>query len=739
MPIDVKCQCGKQMRVADKYLGKRMKCPECNNPVLIEPAKTAKKPAAASPPGGSSAAPKLIAFSCSCGRKMQVKPEYAGRGVKCPGCGKGVRVPGGAPATKPPAPPVQKQAAEEEDDSSFKKGMDGLLARSGGRKQAPPDEDEDQYDDDTPSQTREEDEEQQEDEDEDDRPKKGKKGKKKGGSMLPVLLGVLLVLALGGGAAWYFLFNDTTPAKPTIPIPPPPGGPGPIAGPGPGPGPGPMAGGLPLVPANAGAFATVRVADLISTDLGRELMPLLPAQAAAGLKQTETVLGLTLSDLERVTVVMPSAESIGALAMGGPGGPNQPPEVFVVFTTSKPVESAKVLGMVGLQAPPMMHNGKEYHAQADKSLYFHSENVVVAGTPQGVRKAIDLAVTPVTDGPLAAVLAQVDKQHLFACAPVPPQVAQMRPQVPKEFEPYAPLMDAKLVQIVGDVQGTTVNLSLSGDFGDDARAMAGKQALDTGKVVAGTLMAAVKDIPPQLTEAFNKLTTKQEGPLASVNASIPVDPKVVREALSKVNQASTRVISQNNLKQIGLAFHNHEGAMGKFPGVIRDPQGKVLHSWRVAILPYIEQEALYRKIKLDEPWDSEHNKQFHAMMPKIFEMPGLPPQAGMTHYQGFNGKGSILDQTNAMGVRVSQVTDGLSNTLLVIESATPVNWMEPKDIDFMPGPNGFAPTGKVGTHFPGGFNALFGDGSVRFLPLTITAQNFLGAITMAGGEEIDLP
>jgi prepilin-type processing-associated H-X9-DG protein len=77
--------------------------------------------------------------------------------------------------------------------------------------------------------------------------------------------------------------------------------------------------------------------------------------------------------------------------------------------------------------------------------------------------------------------------------------------------------------------------------------------------------------------------------------------------------------------------------------------------------------------------------------------------------------------------------------LLVIESATPVNWMEPKDIDFTPGPNGFAPAGKVGTHFPGGFNALFCDGSVRFLPLTITAQDFLGAITMAGGEVIKLP
>ena len=65
----------------------------------------------------------------------------------------------------------------------------------------------------------------------------------------------------------------------------------------------------------------------------------------------------------------------------------------------------------------------------------------------------------------------------------------------------------------------------------------------------------------------------------------------------------------NNLKQLGLAFHNYLSANNAFPkAAITDKQGKPLLSWRVAILPYIDQRDLYNKFKLDKPWDSPHNK-----------------------------------------------------------------------------------------------------------------------------------
>ncbi len=69
--------------------------------------------------------------------------------------------------------------------------------------------------------------------------------------------------------------------------------------------------------------------------------------------------------------------------------------------------------------------------------------------------------------------------------------------------------------------------------------------------------------------------------------------------------AAHRAQCTNNLKQIALAYHNVHSATNTFPPpAIADKDGKPLLSWRVAILPYVEQQELYNKFKLDEPWDS---------------------------------------------------------------------------------------------------------------------------------------
>ena len=79
----------------------------------------------------------------------------------------------------------------------------------------------------------------------------------------------------------------------------------------------------------------------------------------------------------------------------------------------------------------------------------------------------------------------------------------------------------------------------------------------------------------------------------------------------------------NNLKQIGVALLNYQDAEGKLPSATgAGADGKPLLSWRVRILPYIEEAELYRQFHLDEPWDSEHNKPLIAKMPAIFAAPG---------------------------------------------------------------------------------------------------------------------
>src|SRR5205085_10226222 len=105
---------------------------------------------------------------------------------------------------------------------------------------------------------------------------------------------------------------------------------------------------------------------------------------------------------------------------------------------------------------------------------------------------------------------------------------------------------------------------------------------------------------------------------------------------------------------------------------ICDKQGRPLLSWRVAILPYIEQGQLYKQFKLDEPWDSEHNRKLIPLMPATYVVPAAPPKPGETHYRVFVGGGAAFDL--AKPTRISQFTDGSSNTFLIVETADTVVW-----------------------------------------------------------------
>ena len=86
--------------------------------------------------------------------------------------------------------------------------------------------------------------------------------------------------------------------------------------------------------------------------------------------------------------------------------------------------------------------------------------------------------------------------------------------------------------------------------------------------------------------------------------------------------AARRAQSMNNLKQFALAMHNYHDTNGKFPAASSfDKDGKPLLSWRVHVLPYLEQAELYKQFHLDEPWDSEHNKKLIEKMPNVLASP----------------------------------------------------------------------------------------------------------------------
>ncbi len=203
--------------------------------------------------------------------------------------------------------------------------------------------------------------------------------------------------------------------------------------------------------------------------------------------------------------------------------------------------------------------------------------------------------------------------------------------------------------------------------------------------------------------------------------------------MQAAREAARRAQCTNNLKQILLAFHNHISANNAFPKDYTDKDGKPLLSWRVAILPYLEQGDLFNKFKLDEPWDSPTNKPLLKEMPQVFLCPDrTKAEPFTTTYRGFTGPLAIFDDNRS--ITLVDVTDGTSNTIAVTESKDAFPWTKPDDLPFDPqaAPSLFG----AGSPHPGGFNCGFADGSVRFIKDSISVIMFKALITRAGGEVI---
>jgi prepilin-type processing-associated H-X9-DG protein len=204
-------------------------------------------------------------------------------------------------------------------------------------------------------------------------------------------------------------------------------------------------------------------------------------------------------------------------------------------------------------------------------------------------------------------------------------------------------------------------------------------------------------------------------------------------AVQSAREAARRAQCTNNLKQIGLAMHNWHSVRNAFPpAAIRDKQGRPLLSWRVAILPYIEQESLFNQFHLDEPWDSPHNLGLLPLMPKTYQCPSEPQKPGYSTYEVVVGPETMF--TGDKPVSLMSITDGTSNTIMVGESTKSVPWTAPDDLPLDPN----VPLFGLSSRHPGGFNAAFADGSVRFIKSTIAQTALRSLLSRAGGEVVPL-
>jgi hypothetical protein len=210
--------------------------------------------------------------------------------------------------------------------------------------------------------------------------------------------------------------------------------------------------------------------------------------------------------------------------------------------------------------------------------------------------------------------------------------------------------------------------------------------------------------------------------LASLSTLLaPLLIAILLPAIQAARQAARRVHCMNQLQEIGAAMLRHEDTTGVLPAAITGADGTPLLSWRVAILPYIEQKSLYEQFHLDEPWDSEHNRSLIPLMPLVYACPSADMKPGRTTYLLLDGPGAAFEPKNLRAGAEGRIRGlqrlGIGNksefSIMVVEAPAgrAVEWTRPAELSLSPRAAAALADPKSG-HGGGGILALHSDGQV---------------------------
>jgi hypothetical protein len=489
-------------------------------------------------------------------------------------------------------------------------------------------------------------------------------------------------------------------------------------------------------------FAHLRAKDLRDSALFAELKQ--AAEKAGGAADWQKVegqpipeLGIGWTDVDSVTACVPDAPAHGE------------PRFVVILTTTKPIDKSAVTILRGAQP-----DARGLYKAGEALVHFPDEQTLAAFHPDLAQQYLDGYARNKSGWPLTADLAKAaaaNTLYVAVNAGKAPREALQEPGL-KEF---AGLLSARTVSVAANLRGKELSAAVRATYPDAATAGQVKETVQQYVGLAATLIdqfargtgtddltafaPAVAEARRALKEMKIEVSGTDVTAATSYRANFDV-ARMVFGAVQKVREAAARMTVSNNLKQVGLALHSLSDAGGVIPvhGVgpkgqpLRTANDKPLLSWRVAILPYIEQGNLYKQFKLDEPWDSAHNIKLVEQMPKLFAAVGTADKPGYTRLQMAVGPSA----TPLPSLRLAAITDGTSNTIAVAEAAEPVIWTKPDDIMLLgrTWPNDFRK--KFGGQFAGGFHAVLWDGSVRFLPDAMSDTTLALALCPSDGQPL---
>jgi hypothetical protein len=223
-------------------------------------------------------------------------------------------------------------------------------------------------------------------------------------------------------------------------------------------------------------------------------------------------------------------------------------------------------------------------------------------------------------------------------------------------------------------------------------------------------------------------------------------------AVQRVQDSADRITC--NLGSLQYALHLYQDTHGGLPpAILYGKDGQPLHSWRVLILPFIEEHKLYEEFRLDEPWDSPHNLALLPRMPRTYRDPKrktahFPPYHTVLHV--FVGRGTAFEERpwrkglsstidllkETAGLKIpDDFPDGPENTLLFVEAGEPVPWTKPQELAYDPD----RPLPELRGLFRDGFRSCTVEGRYCFIRYDTDEATLRALITRNGGEKVDPP
>ncbi len=520
------------------------------------------------------------------------------------------------------------------------------------------------------------------------------------------------------------------------------------------------------LPAATEYLMYVRPADMMNSGFVKPLTDM--PQVQAGLAQMSAQFGYGPSEIESVTMGMSNvmATLLPVIAQAGSGAPPDPAALTQkliggqnAITVVRTVADVDFSGLIqAAHGSEATYEGKTYHLlqnpdpqQPQMAVYAIDGRTCIFASEPGIKSVISRGAGAATNDAFEFVSRSSHMVQAFSS----PLLAGMSAGIPDPPQGVPPQVAQLLAAIKGNITGGAVvleagsnlKLNINLNLTDPSAATEANKALTGGLALVKQasplfLGNAPPELQPTLTQAVNSLSSSSSQTVVSLSLSVPgslvqvlKDNPQLLGPIFAAQQAADNVRQRNNLKQIALAMHNFHDTYNHFPAADGNgetgPGKKTGLSWRVHILPFLENAALYQQFHLDEPWDSDHNKTLIPFMPDVFKVPGVETP-GLTSVHVFAAPNTPFDPQKPIGFR--DITDGASYTIMAVEAGpeTAKPWTEPGGLPF----NSENPGTALGT-LAQTFNIILMDGSVRSISSGIAPQTLSHLIQHNDGNLVN--